>query len=174
MFRRTAVCLAVSLTFLGALAGSGVDNASAQSTTTTTQQKAATSAAVAKLQKVMKRLGYYSGPIDGIYGPKTVAGVKAMQEDLGVTVDGIYGAETHQALREQAATAATSIVKVIQTALAKYGYYSGPIDGIYGPETTAAVKELQADLGVTVDGRFGPDTAAAFNEAVANGTLKPA
>lgn len=129
-----------------------------------------TGPAVAELQRVMARLGYYSDPIDGVYGDATTAGVKAMQQELGVTPDGIYGPETHAALKGKGKYIAVEI----QTALAEYGYYTGAIDGTYGVETTAAVKKLQTDLGVTADGRFGPETAAAFNEAVASGKLKPA
>jgi peptidoglycan hydrolase-like protein with peptidoglycan-binding domain len=54
--------------------------------------------AVADLQKVMTRLGYYSGPIDGVYGPATTTAVKAMQQALGVTADGVYGPSTSAAL----------------------------------------------------------------------------
>jgi peptidoglycan hydrolase-like protein with peptidoglycan-binding domain len=182
MLLRSAANIAVSLMLLGALAGCGDDDddesepsttvtttASTTATTTVSEEEAAAAAAVMELQQVMTSLGYYSGPIDGIYGPETTAGVEAMQEDLGVTVDGMYGPETHEALGEQA----TSLVMRIQTALAAYGYYTGPIDGVYGPDTTAAVEQLQEDLGVTVDGRFGSETVAAFNEAVANGELQP-
>jgi len=35
-------------------------------------------------------------------------------------------------------------------------------------------KGYSSDGGVIVDGRIGPNTVAAFNEAVANGTIKPA
>ena len=65
------------------------------------------------------------------------------------------------------------VVTEMQTALARYGYYTGPIDGSYGPATQEAVKKLQTDLGVTVDGRFGAETAKAFDDAVASGRLKP-
>jgi peptidoglycan hydrolase-like protein with peptidoglycan-binding domain len=141
------------------------------STVDTAQAKAAVSTAIVlELQMVMTRLGYYTGSIDGVYGPATTAGVKAMQTALGVTVDGVYGPETHAALKG----AGDSIVASLQTALATYGYYTGPIDGQYGAATQDAVKKLQTDLGVTVDGKFGPETAAAFDQAVANGTLKPA
>jgi len=157
------------------------------STTTTTTATAAeangASLGVAKLQAVMTGLGYYTGPIDGIYGADTTAAVTKMQQDLGVTpADGIFGPETYVALKASAKAAkadakvkakTTAIVVRIQTTLTKYGYYSGPIDGVYGAETTAAVEELQADLGVTVDGRVGPETVVAFNKAVANGDLKP-
>ena len=150
--------------FNEAVASGQLQPATAQSTQTVTGP------AVAELQRVMARLGYYSGPIDGVYGAGTVAGVEAMQKALGVNADGIYGPETHAALKNKG----HYVVVEIQTALAEYGYYTGPIDGAYGPATTEAVKKLQTDLGVTVDGRFGPDTAKAFNEAVANGKLKPA
>jgi peptidoglycan hydrolase-like protein with peptidoglycan-binding domain len=123
-----------------------------------------------QLQQVMTELGYYSGPIDGVYSEETAAGVEEMQTALGVPADGIYGEETHAALKE----GASSITVQIQTALAEYGYYTGDVDGTYGSETAAAVKELQTDLGIDGDGRFGLETAAAFNEAVASGELQPA
>jgi peptidoglycan hydrolase-like protein with peptidoglycan-binding domain len=167
-----------SIALLGlivALAGCGGDSETETVTVTTTASESSESQplpagpAVVSLQQVMTRLGYYDGPIDGVYGEETAAGVMAMQEDLGLTADGIYGAETHAALKDRAA----SITVHIQTVLAEYGYYDGPIDGTYGEETVAAVKELQTDLGVTVDGRVGSETVTAFNEAVANGTLQP-
>ena len=129
-----------------------------------------TAPAVAELQRVMARLGYYYGPIDGVYGQQTTAAIAEMQKALGVTADGVYGPETHAALGGKA----TNVVVEIQTALAEYGYYQGAIDGVYGTETIAAVQQLQTDLGITADGRFGPETANAFNDAVANGKLKPA
>jgi peptidoglycan hydrolase-like protein with peptidoglycan-binding domain len=170
---RRALPVVALIAVVGVLAGCGSSGGTTTVTVTTPAASASqtpTGPAVAELQKVMTRLGYYTGPIDGIYGPATTDGVKAMQTALGVTSDGIYGAETHAALKGKG----KYIVVEIQTALAEYGYYTGPIDGAYGAETTAAVQKLQTDLGVTADGRFGPETATAFNEAVANGTLKPA
>ena len=41
-----------------------------------------------ELQQVMTDLGYYDGPIDGVYGDATTEAVKKMQTDLGVTADG--------------------------------------------------------------------------------------
>jgi peptidoglycan hydrolase-like protein with peptidoglycan-binding domain len=117
----------------------------------------------------MTRLGYYSGPIDGVYGPATTAAVTEMQKALGVTADGVYGPATDAALKGKG----KDVVVQIQTELAKYGYYTGPIDGHYGPDTKAAVTKLQTDLGVTADGVVGAQTVAAFNKAVADGTLKP-
>jgi peptidoglycan hydrolase-like protein with peptidoglycan-binding domain len=163
----------VLLVVVTAFTGCGGDDETTTTTVTETETTASETPAgpaVAKLQQVMTTLGYYSGPIDGIYGDATTEGVKAMQEDLGVPVDGIYGPQTHAELGDKAAT----IVTEVQTVLTEYGYYDGEIDGSYGPETQAAVKELQQDLGVTVDGRVGPETVTAFNVAVANGTISPA
>jgi peptidoglycan hydrolase-like protein with peptidoglycan-binding domain len=117
----------------------------------------------------MTRFGYYTGPIDGVYGSATTAAVTEMQKALGVTADGVYGPTTSAALKGKA----KDVTVQIQTELAKYGYYSGPIDGDYGAATTDAVKRLQTDLGITADGQVGAETIAAFDKAVADGTLKP-
>jgi peptidoglycan hydrolase-like protein with peptidoglycan-binding domain len=164
----------ILLVVMTASTGCGGDDESTTTVTETVTETAASETpagpAVAELQQLMTTLGYYSGPIDGIYGDATTEGVEAMQEDLGVTVDGIYGPETHAALEDKG----VSIVTQVQTVLAEYGYYDGEIDGSYGPETQAAVTELQQELGVTADGRVGPETVNAFNEAVADGTIEPA
>jgi peptidoglycan hydrolase-like protein with peptidoglycan-binding domain len=172
MIPRSLALVVAVLAVVALLAGCGGDEETTTVTVTTTaaeSQAPPTGPAVAELQQVMTTLGYYSGPIDGVYDEETAAAVKEMQTALGVTADGIYGEETHAALKDKA----SYITVQIQTALANYGYYTGEIDGTYGPETVAAVKELQTDLGVTADGRFGPETAAAFNEAVASGELQP-
>jgi peptidoglycan hydrolase-like protein with peptidoglycan-binding domain len=174
-----AAFLVAPLLIAGLIAGCGGGSttttvtatvATTSATTTTAEHAAAAAAMVVELQRVMTNLGYYSGPIDGVYGDATTAAVKTMQTDLGVTADGIYGPETHNALGEKG----TSIVQAVQTTLTTYGYYSGPIDGLYGAATIRAVTKLQGDLGVTADGRIGPETVTAFSDAVANGTIKPA
>ena len=142
---------------------------SPSTTSTTAEQSAEVTAAVVQLQEVMTSLGYYDGPIDGVYGDATTAGVKKMQEDLGVTADGQYGQATHDALKGKG----ESIVMDLQTTLQTYGYYDGEIDGAYGTATQDAVKRLQTDLGVTADGKFGPETQAAFQKAVEDGTVTP-
>ena len=53
---------------------------------------------VTQIQTKLKRWGYYSGAIDGIYGSKTLAAVKWFQSKNGLTVDGIAGTKTLQAM----------------------------------------------------------------------------
>lgn len=53
---------------------------------------------VKTIQEKLKRWGYYNGSVDGIYGTKTVAAVKKFQQKNGLTVDGIAGQKTLQAM----------------------------------------------------------------------------
>ena len=53
---------------------------------------------VRTIQEKLKRWGYYSGSVDGIYGTQTVAAVKKFQQKNGLTVDGIAGAKTLAAM----------------------------------------------------------------------------
>jgi len=53
---------------------------------------------VRTIQEKLKRWGYYSGSVDGIYGSQTVSAVKKFQKKNGLTVDGIAGTQTLKAM----------------------------------------------------------------------------
>lgn len=53
---------------------------------------------VKQIQTKLKSWGYYNGNIDGIYGSKTFEAVKKFQRKNSLTVDGIAGEKTLQAL----------------------------------------------------------------------------
>ena len=53
---------------------------------------------VKELQQKLKRWGYYTGSIDGIFGSGTQAAVKNFQKKNGLTADGIVGPKTAAAL----------------------------------------------------------------------------
>ena len=53
---------------------------------------------VRTIQEKLKRWGYYSGSVDGIYGSQTVSAVKSFQKKNGLTVDGIAGTQTIKAM----------------------------------------------------------------------------
>lgn len=53
---------------------------------------------VKELQRRLKQWGYYSGAVDGVYGPATVEAVKYFQRKNGLTADGVAGKSTFAAL----------------------------------------------------------------------------
>ena len=53
---------------------------------------------VRTIQEKLKRWGYYTGNVDGIYGSLTVAAVKRFQQKNGLAVDGIAGKNTLNAM----------------------------------------------------------------------------
>ena len=53
---------------------------------------------VTQIQTKLKRWGYYKGNVDGIYGSGTLSAVKLFQKKNGLTVDGIAGTKTLNAM----------------------------------------------------------------------------
>lgn len=53
---------------------------------------------VRTIQTKLKRWGYYSGSVDGVYGKKTADAVRLFQQKNGLTVDGVCGEKTLAAL----------------------------------------------------------------------------
>jgi peptidoglycan hydrolase-like protein with peptidoglycan-binding domain len=50
--------------------------------------------AVRRLQAQLEKMGFDPGPIDGAFGPKTAAAVRAFQRKEGIAVDAIVGPDT--------------------------------------------------------------------------------
>ena len=61
-------------------------------------KKGASGETVRTIQTKLKRWGYYSGSVDGIYGSATVEAVKSFQRKNGLTADGVCGKKTLAAL----------------------------------------------------------------------------
>ncbi len=53
---------------------------------------------VQALQVDLRDMGYYTGNLDGAFGPLTESAVRAFQQAAGLAVDGIVGPETKRAL----------------------------------------------------------------------------
>ncbi|QHU99785.1 glucose-6-phosphate dehydrogenase assembly protein OpcA [Synechocystis sp. CACIAM 05] len=58
-----------------------------------------------RVQSLLAALGYYTGPIDGITGPRMTAAIKSAQKALGVTATGLSSPEFKQALQTAFETA---------------------------------------------------------------------
>ena len=136
----------------------------------------ATGEAVIRLQTRLQELGYYTGTVDGQFGPGTRSAVTAFQQRNGLQADGIVGPETREVLYSDDAKPAitpeptavptptpdTTSIRAIQQRLADLGYYTGTVDGLSGPGTKKAITLFQQQHGLTADGVYGPATAAAL------------
>src|SRR3954452_2276083 len=133
----------------------------------------AASERVAALQVGLRAHGVYAGPVDGLSGPGTAAGVRRLQRRAGLGVDGIVGPRTRRALgalgrhpvgsRPLRAGARGWDVAALQFALETHGFPCGTVDGGFGARTDAAVRRLQAYAGLAVDGVVGPATLGALS-----------
>ncbi|MEI8239960.1 MAG: peptidoglycan-binding protein, partial [Actinomycetota bacterium] len=120
-----------------------------------------------QLQQALRFLGFYTGPINGVWTTETSDALKAFQTSAGLEPTGFYDAATDAALRAalgQYGTLLSSSVKDIQQLLTGLGFYTGPIDGIWNPEVTAAIKAFQKGLGVPETGVIDAATLRAVFE----------
>lgn len=135
---------------------------------------------VSLLQEALRTLGYYTGPVEGGFGYSTFLAVKAFQLANGLTVDGVVGPQTWQAI------GAGSTVPTPPTppAPAPVPEPVLPLPDVvtalrlqYG-DKTAAVAQLQSrlnDLGYTggaADGTFGYTTYLAVRSFQYKNALK--
>ena len=125
---------------------------------------------VKRLQQRLQQLGYYSGEIDGQYGPGTAEAVRLFQNQHGLDADGVAGENTLSMVYLQAAqtfvptpapTATPALLKKgddggsvsqMQERLKELGYYNGSVDGDFGGGTEEAVRLFQSQNGLDVDG----------------------
>jgi peptidoglycan hydrolase-like protein with peptidoglycan-binding domain len=60
----------------------------------------ATNIDILEVQTQLLKLGFDPGPMDGIWGRRTIAALRAFQESKGLQVDGILGPKSLKALFE--------------------------------------------------------------------------
>ena len=110
------------------------------------------------MQKALNALGYGPLTVDGGFGAKTLAAVKAYQTDNGLTVDGKAGQNTLTSLKNK--------VVAVQNNLKKLNYYTGSIDGMFGEKSIAALKSFQKAKGLSETGVADTATLNALTKAV--------
>lgn len=138
---------------------------------------------IAALQSALQGLRLYSGFVDGIKGPLTRDGVRAIQHRRGLSVDGIAGPETRRALGWRGRPGLGSRVMrpgergwdvaALQFLLERDGQGAGRADGLFGPLTEAAVERAQEAAGVGVDGLAGPVTISSLRSGAGGESEAP-
>ena len=141
---------------------------------------------VQRVQQRLKDLGYYTGTVDGQYGPGTAEAVRLFQVQNGLTGDGIVGEGTRAALFASSAQTYVPVdtptpnpellkrgstgddVIEMQQRLKDLGFYSGSVDGNFGPGTEEALRLFQRQHGLTVDGMAAKATFSVLYSDEAN------
>ncbi|MFJ1610733.1 GH25 family lysozyme [Streptomyces sp. NPDC088253] len=115
----------------------------------------------ATVQLLLTAHGYTTIP-DGVFGPRTVAKVNALQKAKGLTPDGIVGPRTWaQLILTVKSGSRGAAVKAVQRQLSARGYTLAA-DGLFGRRTTAQVTAFQKANRLRADGIVGPRTWAAL------------
>jgi N-acetyl-anhydromuramyl-L-alanine amidase AmpD len=124
-------------------------------------QRGATGERVKTIQYLL-RARSYSLSVDGQFGSGTESVVKQFQSSKGLSVDGIVGAQTWEALVITARVGDRGDqVRAVQSQLASKGY-GVSVDGVFGSGTESAVRSFQSSKGLSSDGVVGANTWAAL------------
>ncbi|WP_442574579.1 peptidoglycan-binding domain-containing protein [Microbacterium sp. F51-2R] len=165
-FNSAAVALEMAWLQLFADAGCIADEQELQATE-------AVRAYTAALQQDLATAGYYTGAVDGVYGPLTVQAVEDLQKASGLPVTGTVDRATAEALQSAlaaiggaAAQASVASTAALQQTLALVGFWDGPVDGVWTPALSEALQAFQTELGVEPTGTVDAATIAAFEKAV--------
>ncbi len=105
---KKALITGIAVALIGAATASGAglythtevraEDTALTAVTTAVLRQGARGGEVKEVQRRLKQWGYYSGAVDGIYGPATVEAVKKFQRKNGLTADGVVGKATYAAL----------------------------------------------------------------------------
>ncbi|HLX18883.1 MAG TPA: peptidoglycan-binding protein [Gaiellaceae bacterium] len=125
----------------------------------------------AGLQVALRAQGLYDGPIDGIVGPRTVAGIRAFQRTHGLRITGIADTRMRQDLGPFGTPlfGARTIsrgefgwdVAVLQFLLVRHGI-GVPVNGYVDGPTVRGIRRYQRELHLAPDGIAGKRTFAAL------------
>lgn len=134
-----------------------------------------TGAQVREVQRRLRELNYYRGPISGFYDRTTEEAVIRFQRSNAITQTGIVGPTTRIYLFNAQSSAApqtdsvstqitpsttatfqsreipTASVQQLQERLKTQGLYNGPVDGVYNTQTEQAVTRAQELYGASAN-----------------------
>jgi peptidoglycan hydrolase-like protein with peptidoglycan-binding domain len=140
-------------------------------------------AAVQAVQGRLRGAGAYSGAVDGVWGPDSVAALQRFQADHQLQATGQLNQATVAALGLDPAallgtqqtlaapplpgpdTLQASSVRAIQERLRNLGFYTGSVDGVWGQSTQGAIQQFQQNRGLQPNGQLNSATIAAMGLA---------
>src|ERR1700753_3861439 len=136
--------------------GAGTSASTGPEAATTTEHTISLSEGEEGRQVEMLQSALGGVSVAGVYGPETEEAVKSFQAGHGLSVDGIAGPETLAALRGGSPSLSASVASVSP---GEEG--SGTARDAVSESGEGAVQRLQSALKLPVDGDFGPETEAA-------------
>jgi N-acetylmuramoyl-L-alanine amidase len=134
------------------------------------------------VQTRLLALGFHidARELDGhLFADSTQGAVRAFQQERGLLVDGLVGADTWEELVEAGYSLGDRIlylryptlrgddVRALQRRLNLLGFDPGREDGIFGDQTARAVLDFQLNVGLRSDGIVGPSTTEALDRLLA-------
>jgi len=154
----------------GASGANGANNGGLQLTIGIALRYGSEGEAVRDLQKLLTDKGFYTGPINGKFGPMTEEAVMIYQHGAGLEIDGVVGIDTLNKLIAKPRPPGTyrqgdegDGVKKLQQALKDKKFYTGPVNGKFGPLTEDAVIRFQKANNLEADGIVGRVTLEKLN-----------
>ena len=115
------------------------------------------------LQFILNQYGY-NLTVDGIFGSRTLNAVRDFQRNNSLSVDGLVGTNTWRTLLNLPPYPLLregnrgAYITLLQQLLESNLYPVGGIDGIFGSRTLSAVRAFQGANNLTVDGLVGNNT----------------
>lgn len=123
-----------------------------------TTRQGSTQNPVPTLQYLLRAHGH-TVTVDGVFGAQTGDAVRAYQRTRNIPDNGIVCADTWQALiMEVGPGASGNAVRGVQHEFQQRRGVAASPDGIFGPQTESAVRSFQAEAGLAVDGVVGRRT----------------
>jgi peptidoglycan hydrolase-like protein with peptidoglycan-binding domain len=123
---------------------------------------------MAEIQRELSRRGFYDGPADGFYGPKTDAAIRDFEQAAGLRPsaepnDNLLAIIVRSNVKAKLAAPASDPIAAllspnrrivaVQRALADYGYGQIRPTGTYDPETRAAIERFERERKLPITGQ---------------------